>query len=161
LEVQAGSYSGVALMSWLGARKVSVPDGEAVTLGEEDETAADEAGALGDPVGVGDPADVGDPPDVLAALTAVEVADELQAVTSKAAPASPAPKSAALAATCRYLRDFVININSHPLTSQSGSVSHVTSTTFAVTPWLETRWATMLNHGPFRINITAGTGCGG
>ena len=161
LEVQAGSYSGVALMSWLGARKVPVPGGEAVTLGEEDEAAADEVGALGDPVKVGDPADVGDPPDVLAALVAVEVADELQAVTSKATQASPAQNSTALPGACRYLRDFVININSHPLTSQSGSESHVTSTTFAVMPWLETRWATRLNQGPFRINITAGTGCGG
>jgi hypothetical protein len=97
-------------MSWLGARKVLVPDGEAVTLGAADEAAAEEAGAeeagaLGDPVALGDPADVDDPADVLAALAAVELVDELQAVTSKAAQASIAP-----AATCRDLRDF----NSHP-----------------------------------------------
>ena len=101
-------------MSWLGARKVLVPDGEAVTLGAPDEAAADEAGALGDPAGVGDPADVGDPAGVLAAPAAADVVDELQAVTSKATQASPAQKSTAPAATCRYLRDFVININSHP-----------------------------------------------
>jgi hypothetical protein len=98
-------------MSWLGARKVLVPDGEAVALGE---AAVGEAGALGDPAGVGDPAGTGEPADVLAAIAAVDVADEPQADTSKAAQASPAAKSTARAATCRYLRDFVININSHP-----------------------------------------------
>ena len=101
-------------MSWLGARKVLVPDGEAVTLGAADEAAADEAGALGDPAGVGDPADVGDPAGVLAAPAAADVVDELQAVTSKATQASPAQNSTALPGACRYLRDFVININSHP-----------------------------------------------
>jgi hypothetical protein len=101
LEVQAGSYSGVTFVSWLGARKVLVPDGEAVTLGGADVAAVGEAGALGDPAAVGDPADVGDPAAVLAALAAVGVADELHAVTSKAAPARPAQKSAAPAATCR------------------------------------------------------------
>jgi len=98
-------------MSWLGARKVLVPDGEAVTLGVTDGAAADEAGALGDPAGTGDPAETG--ADVLVALAAVEVADELQAVTSKAAQASPAQESTAPAAARRYLRDLVININSH------------------------------------------------
>ena len=112
-EVQAGSYSGVTLVSWLGAKKVFVPDDEAVTLGAADEAAGGEAGALGDPAGVGDPTGMGDPADVLAALAAVEVVDELQAVTSKAVQASPAHKSTAPAAACRYLRGLVININSH------------------------------------------------
>ena len=112
LEVQAGSYSGVRFVSWLGARKVLVPDGEAVTLGVTDGPAAGEAGA------VGDPADVGDPAGVLAALAAVELADELQAVTSKAAQESPAQESPALAATCRDLRDFVINIDFCPFNFQ-------------------------------------------
>ncbi|HEX2818741.1 MAG TPA: hypothetical protein VHO07_01005 [Streptosporangiaceae bacterium] len=78
------------LMSWDAARKVLVPDGEAVTLGETDGAAADETGALGDPAAVGDPTAAGDPAGVLAVLAAVELAAELQAVTSKAAPASAA-----------------------------------------------------------------------
>ena len=118
LEVQAGSYSGVALTSWLGARKVLAGDGEAVTLGVTDGAAAEEAGALGDPAAVGDPADMGDPAAVLAARAAVELADELHAVTSKAAQASPAQKSTAPAARCRDRRDFVININSCPFNFQ-------------------------------------------
>ena len=61
----------------------SIRDGEGVA-------AADEAGALGDPAAVGDPTAAGDPAGVLAVLAAVELAAELQAVTSKAAPASAA-----------------------------------------------------------------------
>jgi hypothetical protein len=96
-----------------------VPDAEAVTL-EGTDGAAGEAGVLGDPAAVGDPTGVGDPAGVLAALTATEPADEPQAVTSKAAHVSPAQASpvrenTAAAATCRDLRDFVVNIDSYPL----------------------------------------------
>jgi hypothetical protein len=83
-----------------------------------DGAAANEAGALGDPAAAGDPADVDDPADVLGALAATELADELQAVTSKAAQESPAQESPALAATCRDLRDFVINIDFCPFNFQ-------------------------------------------
>jgi hypothetical protein len=142
LEVQAGSNSGVRLVSWLGARKMLVPDGEAGTLGMTDEAAVGAAGALGVPAAAGDAADVGDPAGVLAVLAAVELADELQAVTSKAAQTSPDQRSTAPAAPGRDGRDFVVNIDFPvPLTSNSGSVSHVISTTFAVTPWLEIGWA--------------------
>jgi hypothetical protein len=61
---------------------------------------------------------MGDPAAVLAARAAVELADELHAVTSKAAQASPAQKSTAPAARCRDRRDFVININSCPFNFQ-------------------------------------------
>jgi hypothetical protein len=105
-------------VSWLGARKVFVPDGEAVTLAVTDGAAAEEAGAVGDPAAVGDPTGEGDPAGVLAALAAVELADELQAVTSKAAQASPAQGRTAPAAACRNLRDFVINIDSCPFNFQ-------------------------------------------
>jgi hypothetical protein len=108
----------VRLVSWLGARKTLAPDGEAVTLGVTD-GAAGEAGTPGDPAAVGDPTGAGDPAGVLAALAATEPADELQAVTSKAAQVSPAHASpvranTAPAATGRDLRDFVVNIDSCP-----------------------------------------------
>jgi len=104
LDVQAGSYSGVRFVSWLGARKVLVPDGEAVTLEVTDGAAVAEAGAVGDPVAVGDPADVGDPAAVPGTPAAVELADELQAVTSKAAQANPAHKSPARESRARESR---------------------------------------------------------
>ena len=112
LDVQAGSYSGVRLVSWLGARKVLVPDGEAVALGVTDAAAV---GALGDPAAVGDPTGTGDPA-VLAAVAAVELVDEPQAVTSKARQPSPGPvhENTAPAATCRALRNVVSNIDSCP-----------------------------------------------
>lgn len=105
-------------MSWAAARKVLAAAGEAVTLGETDGAPAGDTGALcdpsavGDPAAVGDPEAAGDPAEVLAVLAAVELADELQAVTSKTAPASAAPESTAPAAACRDLRQFVINIGS-------------------------------------------------
>jgi hypothetical protein len=112
------------LVSWLGARKVLVPDGEAVTLGVTDGAAAEEAGALGGPTALGDPTGTGDPAGVLAELAAVELADEPQAVTSMAAQARPAQPSTALesparertvsAAVGRDFRDFVVNIVACP-----------------------------------------------
>jgi hypothetical protein len=118
----------VSLVSWLGARKVLVPDGEAVTLGVTDGAAADEAGALGDPAALGDPTGTGDPAGVLAELAAVELADEPQAVTSMAAQARPAQPRPARESTARErtapavvgrdFRDFVINIVSCPFNFQ-------------------------------------------
>ena len=119
----------MSLVSWLGARKVLVPDGEAVTLGVTDGAAAEEAGALGGPTALGDPTGTGDPAGVLAELAAVELADEPQAVTSMAAQARPAQPSPALesparertarertvsAAVGRDFRDFVVNIVACP-----------------------------------------------
>jgi hypothetical protein len=158
-------------MSWLGARKVLVPDGEAVTPGADgeagadevgaDEAGADEAGALGDPVGVDDPADVGDPVDVLTALAAVEVVDELQAVTSKAAQASPGQKSTAPAATRRYLRGFVIDISSHPLNFPKAARKPCHLYDVRRNVLVGNQMGNELNQGPFRMSITAGTGYGG
>jgi hypothetical protein len=113
----------VSLVSWLGARKVLVPDGAAVTLGVTDGAAADEAGALGDPTALGDPAGADDPAGVLAELAAVELADEPQAVTSMAAHARPAQPSPARERTVpvavgRDFRDFVVNIVSCPFNFQ-------------------------------------------
>src|ERR1700689_5194973 len=94
-------------MSWPSARKVLAPDGEAgaeagggVDAGVETGVdAGPEAGALGDPAEVTEGADGG-------ALAADELADELQAVTSNAAPAS-----AAAAVSCLPFRAFVVNID--------------------------------------------------
>jgi hypothetical protein len=96
---------------------VLVPAAAAVTFGEADGAAGDEAGVLGDPVGVsdpvaaGDPVAVGDPAGVLVVLATVELPDEPQAVTSRTAQASAAP-----AATCRALGTFVVPMIPHPLT---------------------------------------------
>lgn len=97
LELQAGRYSAVPLTSWPVARNVLAAVCAVVTLGEADgvaavadvagadEAEALEAGTLGEPAGV---ADAG----VLAGLEAAvgELEDELQAVTSNAAPATAA-----------------------------------------------------------------------
>lgn len=147
-------------MSWAAARKVLAAAGEAVTLGETDRVAAGETGTLCDPAAVGDPEAAGDPAEVMAVLAAVELADELQAVTSKTAPASAAHQSTAPAAACRDLRQFVINIGSPSKTSNCGSASHATSTTSAAPPWLDSP-GQGVNHGPFGMNITAGTGYAG
>ena len=103
LEMQAGSYSAAALMSWPAARNVLVGEAEAVTAGETGGAAADEAEA-GDAGAEGEPA-------VAAALLA-ELVAELQAVSSRATPASSAPAAIGLP-----LRAFVVNINSRPLGS--------------------------------------------
>jgi hypothetical protein len=123
-ELHAGRYSTVPLMSWPRARKVLVPVSEAVTLGE----VAVLAGA------------------------AAKLLEELQAVTSKAAQASAV--RTVQPAACRVLRAFVVNMDSHPLTSAflSGSVSHLT---------YDVRRAAMVGgsftrggyHGPFGIDI--------
>lgn len=96
-ETQAGWYSPGPLTSWPGARSVVAAVCEAVTLGEADGVAAgadvaaaDEAGAL-EAGELGEPAEVADA-GALAGLEAAadELEEELQAVTSKAAPASTA-----------------------------------------------------------------------
>jgi hypothetical protein len=99
-ETQAGWYSGGTLISWPGARNVLAAVCEAVTLGEAaaevapadagavagaDEAGALEAGAPGEPAGVADAGALAGPEAAVG-----EVADELQAVTSNAAPASVA-----------------------------------------------------------------------
>jgi hypothetical protein len=104
-ETQAGWYSGGTLISWPGARNVLAAVCEAVTLGEAaaevapadagavagaDEAGALEAGALeagapGEPAGVADAGALAGPEAAVG-----EAADELQAVTSNAAPASVA-----------------------------------------------------------------------
>lgn len=143
-------------MSWPGARKVLVPVAVAVALGAGDGAAAVAGtGALGEPADAGEPAGVGDPAGVLAALAAGELLDELQAGTSKAAPASKAA-----AVTRRAPGEFAINMIPHSSTFHSGSASHATSTTSAAAPRLEPL-CEGLNHGPFGMNITAGTGDGG
>jgi hypothetical protein len=95
-------------MSWPSARKVLAPDGEAgAEAGGGVEAGVDagaEVGALGDPAEVTEVADGGAlPADEPAAD---ELADELQAVTSNAAPAS-----AAAALSCLPFRAFVVNID--------------------------------------------------
>jgi hypothetical protein len=97
-------------MSWPAARNVLAPEAEAVTLGETEGAAADEAGAAGDPPDAARAVGVAV---LLAGLEAPDAAvlvPEWHAVTSKAVPASRAP-----AATSRALREFAVNINSPPL----------------------------------------------
>ncbi len=100
-----------------------VPDGEAVTLGVTAGAVADEAGALGDPAALGDPTGADDPAGVLAEVAAVELADEPQAVTSRAAQARPAQPSPARARTApgavgRDFRDVVVTMVSCPFNFQ-------------------------------------------
>ena len=99
----------VPLISWPWARNVLVPVSEAVTLGEAGRLVGVKAGPLGD---AAEPeAEAGAEAGALAGLEAAAAAllDELQLVTSKAAHASDAQ-----AATCRVLRTFVVNMDSHP-----------------------------------------------
>jgi hypothetical protein len=134
-ELHAGRYSAVPLMSWAWARKVLAPVAEAVTLDEVDGLAGTEAGPLGDADPAADAAELADVAGALAGLEAgaAELLDELQAVTSKAAQASAAHPPA-----CRALRVFVVNMNFHPSPSDflSGSLSRLTHTTSAASPWL-------------------------
>jgi hypothetical protein len=106
-------YSKVRLRSCPWARKVPVPVGETVTLGEAGGLAGAEAGVLGDPDAVDDVAGA------LAGLEAdvtAELLDELQAVTSKAIQATPAQP-----ATCRVRRPFALNMISIPQLSMSSA----------------------------------------
>jgi hypothetical protein len=61
-----------------------------------------------------------------------ELADELHAVSSKAA-----QPSAAHAATCLARCEFAVHMISNPSNSVSGSASHITSTTPAAPPRLQ------------------------
>jgi hypothetical protein len=69
---------------------------------------------------------------VIDADEAAELADELHAVTSKAA-----QPSAAHAATCLARCEFAVHMISNPSNSVSGSASHITSTTPAAPPRLQ------------------------
>jgi pyruvate/2-oxoglutarate dehydrogenase complex dihydrolipoamide acyltransferase (E2) component len=106
-------YSKVRLRSWPWARKVLVPVGETVTLGEVGGLAGAEAGVLGDPDAAADVAGTlaGLEADATAALI-----DELQAATSKAIQATPAQP-----ATCRARRPFALNMISIPQLSMSSA----------------------------------------
>jgi hypothetical protein len=75
------------------------------------------AGALDDegPAAEGGPDDVAGPLAGIEAAAAVELLDELQAVTSKAAQASTAQGSTGQPATRPGLRAFVVNMISPPL----------------------------------------------
>ena len=108
LEMQAGSYSAAALMSWPAARNALVGEAEAVTVGETDGAAAGEAEA-GDAGAEGEPAVAAALLAGLEAGAAAELVAELQAVSSRATPASSAPAAIGLP-----LRAFVVNINSPP-----------------------------------------------
>jgi len=97
-------------MSWPWARNVLVPASEAVTPGEAGGLAGAEARPLGDAAELGAEAELDAAAGALAGLEAAAgLLDELQAVTSKAKPAS-----AAQAATGRALRAFVINMKFPP-----------------------------------------------
>ena len=104
-------------MSCPWAKKVLVPVSEAITLGETGGLAGAEAGALGTEL-----ADAGELACVAGALAGLEadaaavLPDELQAVTSKAIPATPAQTPQP--ATCRALRAFVVNMDFQPLSCQ-------------------------------------------
>ncbi len=92
-------------MSWPAARNVLDPEAEAVTLGETD-GAAEAGGAEGDPP---EAANAVGAAVLLAGLEGADAAvlvAELQAVSSKAAPASRPP-----ATIGRALREFAVNIN--------------------------------------------------
>ena len=68
----------------------------------------------------------------LEAGAAAELAAELQAVSSKAVPASSAPAAIGLP-----LRAFVVTINSPPVNFLRDSASRRTYTTPGAPPWLE------------------------
>jgi hypothetical protein len=125
---------------------------------------------LGDPAAVGDPTGAGDPAGVLAALAATGLADELQAVTSKAAHVSPAQASpvrenTAPAAAGRDLRDFVVNIDSYPLKPLFNfPIAARRAMSLLRRSPRRPGWKTAgegVSQAPFGINITAGTGRGG
>ena len=87
-----------------------MPVAEAVTLGEAGGLAGAEAGPLGDAAELDAEAELDTEAGALAGLEAAAgLPGELQAVTSKAKPAS-----AAQAATGRALRAFVINMKFPP-----------------------------------------------
>ena len=106
-------------MSWPAARNVLVGEVEAVTVGAADGAAT---GTEGDPAELAELAGLAGAAAPLAGLeagAAAELVAELQAVRSKAAPASSAPAASGLP-----LRPFMVNINFPPFNSLSGSASH-------------------------------------
>lgn len=118
-------------MSWPSARKVLVPASGAVTLGATAGDPGDEAGALGDPAELAELAGTVGVLAVPAAEDAAELVDELQAVTSNAAQASPTQT-----ATCRALCESEVRMKS-PTPSPATPIScDITFTTPAAPPWL-------------------------
>lgn len=96
--------------------KVSAAVCETVPLGDADAVPGDAAAALDDAAGVLGAVAEADVAGVLAvfgAEEAAELADELHAVTSKAAQASAAPTQRA--AACRALCEFVVHMDFQPL----------------------------------------------
>lgn len=122
---QAGSCSAVPLMSWPSARKVLLPVPAVTLLGDGAAVAEDavedgaDAGALAAPEGRDD-IGTGEPAGALAVVATGELAEELQAGTTKATPASTTP-----ALSCRALRELGVDIKFHSLTFPSGSSSQV------------------------------------
>ena len=110
----AGSCNAAPLMSWPSAMKVSAAVCAVVTLAGADAVPGDEAVAVvAGPTGVAGAtgvADVTGVPTVLGADDAAGLADELHAVTSKAAQAS-----AAQAAAGRARREFMVHMDVQPL----------------------------------------------
>jgi hypothetical protein len=145
----AGSNNAVPLMSWPSAMKVFAAVCGTAVLGDETGVLEDAGGVLG-AVEEADVATV--VVGVIDADEAAELADELHAVTSKAA-----QPSAAHAATCLARFEFAVHMISNPFNSVSGSASHVTSTTPAAPPRLQAA-VRRRHHFPFGINITAGGG---
>jgi len=104
----AGSCNAAPLMSWPSAMKVSAAVCEVVTLAGADAVPGDEAVAVvAGATGVADETGV---PTVLGADDAAGLADELHAVTSKAAQAS-----AAQAAAGRARCEFMVHMDVQPL----------------------------------------------
>jgi len=100
-------------MSWPSAMKVLAAVCAAPVLGEADAVAGADAGVLGGAAGVLGAAEEADATTVVGVLEAdeaAELADELHAVTSKAA-----HPSAAHAATCLALCEFVVHMDFQPL----------------------------------------------
>jgi len=116
-------------MSWPSAMKVFAAVCGTAVLGDETGVLEDAGGVLG----AVEEADVTTVVvGVIDADEAAELADELHAVTSKAA-----QPSAAHAATCLARCEFAVHMISNPFNSVSGSASHITSTTPAAPPRLQ------------------------
>jgi hypothetical protein len=107
---------------------VLVPASDAVTLGATAGDPGAEAGALGGPA---EPAGLAGTVGVPAAEDAAGLVDELQAVTSNAAQASPTQT-----ATCRALRESEVHMKFSAPSPAAPISRHVVFTTPAAAPWL-------------------------
>ena len=101
-------------MSWPSAMKVFAAVCETAVLGDADAVPGDEAGALDGAAGVLGAAEEADATTVVVGVIdadeAAELPDELHAVTNTAA-----QPSAAHAATCLALCEFVVHMDFQPL----------------------------------------------